>query len=322
MSAQIEQVFAMDRSTYIGSSDAAAIIGVSPWKSAFQLYQEKIGEYQEEITPFKQKIFNRGKRWESIVIEMLVDELEDRGHDVQIINRNARYIDPEHSFLAAEIDLELRIDGEFVNGEMKTVHPFAAKDWGDEGTDEIPIYYTSQVLHGQMVTGRDKTVVAALIGADDLRVHQVNRDDEMIKIIRDAEVSFWCQVQHGIPPDPVTADDINRLYRHDCGQVLEVDSELLDLVAQASNTKNNLKTVEAHLEVLITQIKARMGEAALLTYNGNKLATWKSNKASIKTDWKEAFFDLADNVTDSDLVGEILRTYTTTKPGARVFLIK
>ena len=322
MSAQIEQVLAMDRSTYIGSSDAAAIIGVSPWKSAFQLYQEKIGEYQEEITPFKQKIFNRGKRWEPIVIEMLVDELEDRGHDVQIIARNERYLDPVHSFLAAEIDLELMIDGEYHNGEMKTVHPFAAKDWGEQDTDEIPIYYTSQVLHGQMVTGRSKTIVAALIGADDLRVHQVNRDEEMIQIIRTKEVEFWEKIQRREPPEPTSPEDIKRLYQLDSGAVLEADEELLELCGELSNLKTNYKAAETRIETLSTLIKARMGEAALLTYNGQKLATWKSNKASIKTDWKEAFFDLADNVTDSDLVNEILKTFTTTKPGARVFLIK
>lgn len=322
MSAQIEQVLAMDRSTYIGSSDAAAIIGVSPWKSAFQLYQEKIGEYQEEITPFKQKIFNRGKRWEPIVIEMLVDELEDRGHDVQIIARNERYLDPVHSFLAAEIDLELMIDGEYHNGEMKTVHPFAAKDWGEQDTDEIPIYYTSQVLHGQMVTGRSKTIVAALIGADDLRVHQVNRDEEMIQIIRTKEVEFWEKIQRREPPEPTSPEDIKRLYQFDSGAVLEADEELLELCGELSNLKTNYEAAETRIETLSTLIKARMGEAALLTYNGQKLATWKSNKASIKTDWKEAFSDLADNVTDSDLVNEILRTFTTTKPGARVFLLK
>ena len=322
MSAQIEQVLAMDRSTYIGSSDAAAIIGVSPWKSAFQLYQEKIGEYQEEITPFKQKIFNRGKKFEPLILEMLLEELDDRGHDVEVITRNERLRDPEFDFLASESDMVLRIDGEIISAEAKSVNGFAAKLWGEPETDDFPIYYQCQTMHDLMVKRRNKCVVAALIGTDDMRIHWIERDEEIIQAIRAKEIEFWERIQNRQAPEPVTADDINRLYRHDCGQVLEVDRELLDLVAQASTTKNDLKAVEAHLEALITQIKARMGDAALLTYNGQKLATWKSNKASIKTDWKEAFFDLADNVTDSDLVNEILRTFTTTKPGSRPFLIK
>ena len=316
----------IDRTLFVGGSDAAAILGVSPWKSEFALYQEKIGEYQEEVTPAKQRIFNRGKRWEPIVIEMLVDELEDRGHDVQIVTRNARYVDPEHGFLAAEIDLELMLDGEHVNGEMKTVSPFAAKDWGEQGTDEIPIYYTAQVAHGQMVIGRNKTIVAALIGADDLRVHEVNRDNELIEIIRMKEFQFWERVQHRIPPHPITVEDINRLYRIDAGTTLEADSELIELVAQLAQHKDTLKATESRIDVLTTQIKARMGEAALLMHNGQKIVSWKNNKESVKTDWEKAFHEVvkaAKPFLDGEInFNAIVSGCTTTKPGARPFLLK
>lgn len=322
MNAILQDAVTHDRSKFIGGSDTAAILGVSPWKSAFQLYQEKTGEFQEEITPFKQKIFNRGKRWEPIVIEMLVDELEDRGHDVKIITRNQRYIDPDYGFLAAEIDLELMLDGQHINGEMKTVHPFAAKDWGEQDTDEIPIYYTSQVAHGQMVTGRNRTIVAALIGADDLRVHVVDRDEELINIIRGKEIEFWERIQNQLPPEPTDPEDIKRLYQIDCGSVLEADQELLDLVARASSKKSDLKVAETGYEVLCTMIKARMGEAAVLLHNGQKLATWKSNKESVKTDWKEAFSGLRKYIVDESITANVLREFTTTKPGARPFLLK
>jgi len=323
MNAQIEEVLKMDRRTYIGGSDTAAILGVSPWKSKFALYQEKIGEWQQEITPEKERIFARGKRWEPIVIEMLIDELDDRGHDVQVAGRNNRIKDSEHDFLAAEIDLELIVDGELINGEMKTVHPFASKDWGEQGTDEIPLYYTAQVLHGQMVTRRKKTVVAALIGADDLRVHFVERDEEMIQIIRAKEIEFWNSVQNRIAPDPVTIDDINRLYRYDSGKIIEADTELFALYTELTHVNEDLKANEAHAETLKSRIKARMGEAALLMHNGQKLVSWKSNKKSIKTDWNDAFYDLVRHTVISPAdVDLIIKGCTTTEPGARPFLLK
>ena len=163
-----------DRTAFIGGSDVAAILGVSPWKSPFQLYQEKIGAFCEEITREKQRLFDRGHRWEPVVVEMLVDELLDRGHDVQVIDRNARYQDPEFPFLACELDLELLIDGEEHNAEIKTVSPFAAKAWGEQDTDEIPLYYAAQVMHGLMVKPRKRAIVAALIGVDDLRLFYDN----------------------------------------------------------------------------------------------------------------------------------------------------
>ncbi len=210
------------------------------------------------------------------MIEMLVDELEDRGHDVKIVARNERYIDPIYGFMSAEIDLELMIDGEYHNGEMKTVHPFAARDWGEEGTDEIPLYYTSQVLHGQMVTGRNKTIVAALIGADDLRVHQVNRDDEMIQIIRTKEVEFWDSIQKREPPEPTTLDDILRLYSFDNGEAIEASDELLDLIDELKVVKQALKNSEAAETRLKIMIGGIVKTASVAISNGKPVLTWKS----------------------------------------------
>ena len=314
----------MDRTNFLGGSDCAAILGISPFKSPLMLYQEKIGEHVEEVTPVKQKIFNRGKRWEPVVIEMLVDELKDRGLDVHIINRNQRFKDLEHDFLAAEIDLELLVDGETVNGEMKTVHPFAAKDWGEQDTDEIPIYYTAQVLHGQMVTRRNKTIVAALIGADDLRVHTVNRDDEMIDVIRAKELEFWERVQNRQAPEPVSIEDIKLMYAKDSGSIIDASFEILNLCEAAKIIKQNIKIQETNLAEILTEIKLGMSDSSVLIHNGKQLATWRTNKDSVKIDWQSAFFDLVGESTglgQAD-IDQIIKSATTTKPGARPFLLK
>ena len=311
-----------DRSDFIGSSDAAAVLNISPWKSPFRLYQEKIGAFVEEVTPAKRRLFSRGHRWEPVVVEMLVDELLDRGHDVQIIGRNARYQDPEFPFLACELDLELLIDGEETNAEMKTVHPFAAKGWGEEGTDEIPIYYAAQGMHGLMVKPRRRCVFAALIGADDLRVHQIERDEETISAIRAKEVEFWRRVQDRDAPEPTTADDVKWLYARDGGEVMEADDALVILVDNLRAKKQALKHYETSVEHLSTQIKCRMGDAATLLFQGQKIATWKSNKDSRTTDWKAAFSDLCITANVGELCGQMIERHTTTRPVARPLLIK
>jgi putative phage-type endonuclease len=306
---------APDRSTYIGGSDVAAILGVSPWKSAFRLYQEKIGAFSEEVTPAKAKLFRRGHRWEPIVVEMLIDELQDRGHDVQIIGRNARYQDPELPFLACELDLELLIDGEETNAEMKTVHLFAAKYWGEEGTDEIPIYYASQGMHGLMIKPRRRCVFAALIGADDLRVHQIERDDETIAAIRAREVEFWQRVQSRTPPDPEAIEDVRWLYAKDDGDTIEADDELLALCQALKDAKAANKAGDARADVLTTQIMTRIGNAATVLYRGQRIATWKSNKAGQKTDWQAAYLDLSP-------AADHINQFTKTVAGNRPLLIK
>lgn len=274
-----------DRQTFIGGSDVAAILGISRWKSPFQLYQEKIGAFVEVSNPARDKVLGRGKRWEPVVIEMLIDELQSRGHEVEIIARNARYQDPEHPFLAAEIDLELLLDGVEVNGEIKTVHPFAAKDWGEEGTDEIPVYYTAQVMHGLMIKPRPKAIVAALIGADDLRVHQVARDGDLILSIRAKCIEFWQRVQDRNPPDPTEPEDVKWLYAKDHGTVAEADDSLVLLCQSLKDKKVIAKRLEEEIEMLSTSIKVGIGDAATLLYRNKPIATWKS-QASNRLDTK------------------------------------
>jgi putative phage-type endonuclease len=263
-----------DRTTFIGGSDAAPILGVSRWKSAFQLYQEKIGAFVEEHSPEREKIFSRGKRWEPVVVEMLIDELVSRGHSVELIGRNCRYQDPEFPFLAAEIDLEFLIDGEEVNGEIKTVHPFAAKDWGEEGTDEIPVYYTAQCMHGMMIKPRKRAIVAALIGADDLRIHEIARDDELISTIRQKEIEFWERVQTRNPPNPTEPEDVKWLYAKDAGTVTEADDELALICQRLKDKKALARVIERDIESLETGLKLRMGDAATLIYRDMPIATW------------------------------------------------
>ena len=312
-----------DRTAFIGGSDVAAILGVSPWKSPFQLYQEKIGAFCEEITREKQRLFDRGHRWEPVVVEMLVDELLYRGHDVQIIDRNARYQDPEFPFLACELDLELLIDGEEHNAEIKTVSPFAAKAWGEQDTDEIPLYYAAQVMHGLMVKPRKRAIVAALIGVDDLRLHQIDRDEETIAAIRAKEVEFWRRVQERDAPEPTTADDVKWLYARDGGIVMEADEELVRLCEEIRQGKDIAKQCDARIEMLSTRLKCAMGHASTLVYQGQKLAPWKSNKDSVKTDWEQALKILQKIAeANAEEIVTAIRASTKTVAGARPLLIK
>lgn len=308
-----------DRSQFIGGSDVSAIIGISPWKSPHQLYIEKIGASVEDPTPAKRRIFARGKRWEPVVVEMLIDELEHRGHAVGIINRNTRYADHEHRFLRAEIDLELLLDGEHVNAEMKTVHPFAAKEWGDPGSDEIPLHYAAQCMHGLMVTGRRLCIVAALIGADDLRIHRIERDDETIAAMRTRELEFWRRVQERDPPDPSTAADIRWLYGKDAGEVMDAGDDLLALCRDLAAAKAIEKQAAKSIESLETRLKLAMGNAAILQYEGRKVATWKTNKASTLIDWKTAYEEIAHL---HGTPNEFINNFTTTAAGCRPLLLK
>ena len=307
----------MDRTKYLGGSDVGAILGVSPWMTPFQLFQKKTGALVEEITPAKQRILDRGHRWEPIVLEMVVDELRDRGHEVEVVAVGQRYIDPEFSFLAAEIDAELIVDGEPVNGEMKTANVFAAAGWGDYDSDDVPIYYAAQVMHGLMIQPRRRAVIAALTGFDDRpMLRWIERDEETIAAIRTKEIEFWQRIQSGDAPDPVTAEDVKWLYKRDNGKTMDADEELAAWVGELKQWKSDAKALDADIDLAATRIKARMGDAAaLLGPNGKPIATWKTNKDGQKTDWQAVATELA-------APRELIEKHTKTTTGARPFNLK
>jgi putative phage-type endonuclease len=263
---------AADRRTFLGGSDAGAILGLSPWSTPYEVWLEKIGE-PKPTDPKKEKFFARRKRQEPVVLEMLLDEKGIKARSV-----NTRCFHPTHHFLSCEIDA-IAEDG--LEIEIKTVHPFQAKEWGTEDTDEIPAHYTAQALHGLMVTGQPRRLVAALIGVDDLRIYMVERDDDTLKQLLDHELAFWQMVQARTPPPPVKLSDIEKMYGVDKGQVLAIDDNVavIDSLERIRTLKAQIKEDEKALEDEQLIVKAFMKDAAVLTLGNKKACSWKSQKA-------------------------------------------
>jgi len=257
----------LDRQKYLGSSDAAAILGISPWRTELDVYLDKI-EGRQADDPAKLKIFKRGTRLEPYILDMLVEET-----GLELIKRGERYQDQRHAFLAAEIDAEAAT-GE--NIEAKSVNQFGAKEWGAEMTDQIPVHYTAQAMHGMMVTGARRTIFPVLIGIDDFRIYQVDRDDETIEFMRAKEVEFWQRVQDRNPPEPRTVSDIERLFPRDQGSIIQASDEIVSTYTQLKDLKKRLKLLESDIEDRTSAIKMFMAEHQVLKFGAETLLSWKS----------------------------------------------
>lgn len=269
----------IDRKQFLGGSDAAAVMGLSPWATPVELWMQKTGRAEQEIDAAKERVFARGKKLEPIVLDMVMDKLKERGHDVQVIAKNERYRDSQHLFLSCEVDFELLLDGEHINGDCKTVHGFARKKWGEEETEEVPIEYAAQFMHGLGITGRGRCLVAALIGLDDVAIYWVNRDDETIAAMREKCVRFWNDhVLADVPPDPIDFDDTKLLYPVDNGQSVEADDETAERVALLASVKEEIKRLEAVAKDLQFHIGEYISPHAILTHGGKEIATWKGQE--------------------------------------------
>jgi putative phage-type endonuclease len=281
------QTLVLDRTKYLGGSDVAGILGISPWRTPLDVYFDKIQPRAEDNDPARIKVLTRGKRMEPYVIDLLQ---EDTG--LNIVRRGQRYIDPELPFIAAEIDAEAE-SGE--NIEIKTSSPFKSREWGEQQTDEIPVYYTAQAMHGMMVRGASVCVFGVLIGADDFRIYRVERDDETIAAIREKEIAFWDRIQRQDPPEPSSVADVLTLYGvKDAGTAIEATDAIEADVFHLRNLKEDLKKLGSIADEIEERIKVFMTDHAILTIKGTPVLTWKTQSASRfdQTAFKAAHPDL------------------------------
>ncbi len=284
----------LDRSTYLGSSDAAAILGVSKWSTPLDIYRRKVDpESFPEHDAARLKIFRRGHLLEPVIRTFAV---EDYGLD--LVASNARHHDPVYDWMRAEIDFETRDpDGSIVNNDCKSVSPFAADQWGEDGTDEIPIEYHAQFQFGMMVTNRDRCDVWALFGTDKLVKYVVHRDDEAIAGMRSRCVQFWQEhVLPRVPPSPVSLEDIEFVMRRLQGRRVLANPDVMEAVANYRACKADIKAHEEAaeefrlviLEALVKGAEEQDGkplgegeDAALIDPQTLKpLITWKAQETS------------------------------------------
>lgn len=267
---QLQNTGEIDRQKYIGGSDIAGILGISPWQSPLDIYLNKT-QGTPPLDPKKEKIFARGKRLEPYITDLLQDET-----GLQIICRNNRYKHPEYEYIAAEIDAETEQE----NIEIKTVSPFMAKHWGEAGTDEIPVYYTAQAMHGLLVTGRQTCIIGALIGCDDFRIYRITRDDDTISAILEKEKQFWQMVCQRTPPPVTTTQDVLRLFDTDSGGSIEANPGVIASINNLRELKDSKKQLENAIDTYEQQIKIYMQDKTAITINNSPVIIWKTQKSA------------------------------------------
>lgn len=288
-----------NRQTGIGGSDVAAILGLSKWKTPLDVYNDKIAEKPiEESNPS----IEWGNRLEPVIRQKYADET---GLTVTIPNQTFRH--PEHSFMIANVD-GLLPDGSVL--EIKTARSGA--DWGEEGTDEIPEYYLTQVQHYMAVLGAKRCDIAVLIGASDFRIYHVDFDPEVAAMLIEEEKAFWQRVVTRNPPAPRTFAEAQIAFPRSKKQSLEASVEVATAAAELALVQTKMRELAAKEKELKGVITSFMGESDTLSLHGQTIATWKTSQPGFAFD-SETF--KAENP-------EIYSQYLKEKKESRRFLLK
>lgn len=263
--------FLIARQGGIGGSDIGAILGVSPFKTPVDVYLAKTDPTPKEE---QSELFYWGHALEAPIAARFAQE-----HGVQIIRPEQIARHPEHEWMVANLDGI--IPGQ-PNGvlEIKTVSAFGGRDWGVEGSDEVPLAYVAQVAWYMAVMDYPYAKIAALFGGNEYREFHIDRDRELEDILIEKGREFWFNhVQANSAPEATTPGDVQRLFKRDNGSAIVADEALFEIIEDIKASKSMAKRLESEIELLETKIKARMGEASSLVYHGQTLATWKTQSA-------------------------------------------
>lgn len=294
------ELWLQNRKTGIGGSDAPAIMGLSAWKTPLQVYMEKRGELDNSF--YDNEAMEWGRRLEPVIRQKYCDLT---GLEVAVPQDIIRH--PLHDFIIGTPD-GLAADRVL---EIKTAQSMDL--WGEEGTDQIPLNYLVQVQHYMMITGLPAADIAVLFSYSNFKIYNVFADYELHALMLNKEVEFWNNVQKGVAPDPVSAEDARMKFPKSTASIVTAGPEVVELHERIKGLSAQGKDIETQLEQAKTEVMTFLGENdTVVDQAGRQLFTWKSSKP------REGF--------DKDLLKlempEVYRKYVKEGASSRRFLTK
>lgn len=303
-----------ERKRGVGGSDVGKVLGVSDWGTAVDVWLEKTGR----TAPAEQtEAMWFGREMEDAVARRYASET-----GVEVVRHNFMAIDEEYHLLGNIDRLVKPTENGLAayQGEVRTDLALECKTSSQAPWEDVPLHYQAQVqtymaLHP---TIERFDVAASFYGfGKAFKVFSVERDNEVIEAIREAVKAFWEKhVVPDVPPPPMSEADCKALWKvsNPLRKVYATDEVAL-AVESFKEMEARIKELEAGASAVKASIMAAMEDGeVLIGPDGAKLATWKTNKASKKTDWEAVAKALNP---DESLIAE----WTTEKSGARVFRV-
>ncbi|MBS0429930.1 MAG: YqaJ viral recombinase family protein [Proteobacteria bacterium] len=295
----------------IGSSDAAAALGLNPYKSPLQLWMEKTGR-DGNLPRIDPNDESAPVYWGTLLEPIVAAHYTRRtGHRVRRINAVLQH--SQHPWMLANIDREVTGAPDVQILECKTAGYYGARLW-EEG---VPEYVQLQVLHQLAVTGKQAADVAVLVCGQELRIHRIERAEALIAQLIELEARFWRYVETDTAPPADGSDSaaiaLKALWPRDSGETLDLRGDLVlsaafsDLVA----VRATLAATALQEENLRQTIQQRMGDATVAAFDGGEVR-WKRTKDGSAVDTERLQADHP----------ELVRQYMGTKAGSRRFTVK
>lgn len=284
----------------IGGSDVAALLGISPHRTALELWADLMGRPQAR--GFEPLHLRFGRHAEPFV----ADEYERRSGLVAVAHP-APLFHRLHGFMFGHVDRLVvghQDEPAVVAGrvsapgllECKTASAFSRASWGEDGSDLVPPHYLAQCAWYMAVTGCAWADLAVLIGNSELRVHRIERDAELEGLLVERATRFWHEhVLAHRPPEPSTPADALLLYPRSLpGTSVQAGPEVVALLGRYRRRCEEAARIKLECEELRARVQAHMGEAEELRAGPAVLATWRTARGAERIDTAALEAELPD----------------------------
>lgn len=272
------------RRSGLGASETAAVLGLSPWKTALDVYLDKTGP-----EPVADVETSEATAWGNL-LEPVVARRTVRVHPElgKLVPTPGLLAHPEHSWMLATIDFGLADRGsrsapvrELLEVKTTSVHNYRA-NW----IDGVPPAMIQVQCQQQMaVTGLDVAWVTCFVGGDSgpgrlAKPYPVQRSEAVIEQLITYGGAWWSEfVLAGKRPEPTFADrsKLAALYPADDSlDSVPVTDELETALADLLDARRRIKEEEEREAAAVFKLKTAMGSrTAIAGPDGDVLVTWK-----------------------------------------------
>jgi putative phage-type endonuclease len=271
-----EQEWLAYRRRGIGGSDVAAIFGISPFRTARDLYDDKLNIASAADDAGNWVALEMGH-----LLEPLVARIFAKKTGLEVFQIKKMFQHPQYPFMLADVDYFVRLpNGKIAILEIKTTNYNAKGHWWKDGEECVPVYYETQGRHYMTVMDIDEIFYCCLYGnnEDEVIIRYLYRDREYEQEMIYLEREFWHDhILTRIPP-PYTEDGslILESLRRRLGATdktipaIQLDSDLsavmlryLSLQEQRQQVETQVKTLDTEMQRLKGQMVAKLNGSCM-----------------------------------------------------------
>ena len=230
----------------ITGTDTGAILGVSPFASAYKVWAVKTGQVSDEV---KQ---NDRMRLGQLLEAPLIQMYREKHPEATVYENVGTYVHEDHPELIANPDGLVTIGDKLFILEVKTSRNY----WG-----EVPAHYRTQVLHYADVFSADGIIVVSLAGGD-YQEWDVEVDENELAMQRAIVLEFWQEnITNAVEPEWDGSQSTYETVRAIASPTEEGETDLGYLGVQLSNALKAFNEADQELRQLKSATLAQMQDA-------------------------------------------------------------